>query len=64
MNIDAEITKKIRRQREQLSTGVKRKAPRLLSNNIDLARAVERLRDSQAEAESEAQPKKKRAIVI
>ncbi|MDN4130033.1 hypothetical protein [Pantoea ananatis] len=62
MNIDAEITKKIRRQREQLSTGVNRKAPRLLSNNIDLARAVERLRESQAEAE--AQPKKKRAIVI
>lgn len=60
MNIDAEITKKIRRQRAQPSTTGELKDPRLLSNSIDLTKAVERLKQSQADVQS----KKKRTIVI
>ena len=60
MNIDAEITKKIRRQRAQSSTTGDLNDPRLLSNSIDLTKAVERLRQSQADV----QPKKKRTIII
>lgn len=59
MNIDAEITKKIRRQRSKLAVAGEISTPRLMSNKVDLAEAVEKINQPQTNLQA-----KKRRIVV
>lgn len=64
MNIDAEQIKKIRRHRAKLAASGELAQPRLLSEGINFAEAVEKLKQTKTEPDADVSPRKKRAVII
>ncbi|KAA6093790.1 MULTISPECIES: hypothetical protein [unclassified Pantoea] len=64
MNIDAEQITKIRRRRAKLAASGELPRPRLLSEGINFAEAVEKLKQTKTEPDADVSPRKKRAVII
>lgn len=64
MNIDADQIKKIRRNRAKLAASGELIQPRLLSEGINFAQAVEKLKQTASEPAKGDLPTKKRTVII
>ncbi len=64
MNIDAEQIKKIKRHRAKLAASGELVQPRLLSEGVNFAEAVEKLRQTKSEPQTTTVSQKKRTVII
>lgn len=64
MNIDAEQIKKIRRHRAKLAASGALAQPRLLSEGVNVAEAVQKLKQTKTELAIDVPARKKRTVII